>query len=77
MLDLQNVLWVIPGFVFIYFYNRRRTHDIINLSGWPYLFLIVAIALFTWLPAKWITLEILFYEESHLFFESIPRQARG
>ena len=74
MLDLQNVLWVIPGVLFIYFYNRRRTHDIINLSGWPYLFLIVVIALFTWLPAKWITLKILIYEEPYSLIESISQQ---
>ncbi|MDE0119121.1 MAG: hypothetical protein OXM55_03835 [Bdellovibrionales bacterium] len=54
MLDLHNVLWVIPGVIFIHFYNKRRPDDTISLSGWPYLFFLVVIAALTWLPAEFI-----------------------
>ena len=59
MLSLENILWVVPGVLFIYFYNTRRPQNTISLYGWPYLFLIVVIALFTWLPAEWITLKLI------------------
>lgn len=56
MLDFHNILWVIPGVIFIYFYNKCRPDNImataINLSGWPYLFFLVIIAAFTWFPAE-------------------------
>ena len=52
MLNLHNILWVIPGVVFIYFYNRRRPNDTISLDGWPYIFFLVIIATLTWLPAE-------------------------
>ncbi len=56
MLDFHNILWVIPGVIFIYFYNKWRpdnkTAMTINLSGWPYLFFLVIIAAFTWFPAE-------------------------
>ena len=51
MLRLQDILWVIPGVIFIYCYNKRRPHEAINLSGWPYLFFLAVIASITWLPA--------------------------
>ena len=54
MVDLYNFLWVIPGVIFIYFYNKRRPNEAIDLSGWPYIFFLVFIAAFTWLPAEWI-----------------------
>ena len=56
MLDFHNVLWVIPGLIFIYLYNRFRPDNTeamaINLSGWPYLFLLVFIAAITWFPSE-------------------------
>ena len=56
MLDFHNILWVIPGVIFIYFYNKFRpteaTATAINLSGWPYLFLLAFIAALTWFPAE-------------------------
>ena len=52
MLELNNVLWVIPGVIFIHLYNKRRPDDSISLSGWPYLFFLVVIASLTWLPAE-------------------------
>jgi len=52
MWNLHDVLWVIPGVIFIHLYNKRRTNDTISLSGWPYLFFLVVIASFTWLPAE-------------------------
>ena len=55
MLNLETVLWVIPGVIFIHLYNKRRPHEVISLSGWSYLFFLVVIAAFTWLPAQWIT----------------------
>ena len=54
MLDLHNVLWVIPGVIFIHLYNKRRPDDTISLSGWPYLFFLVVIAALTWLPSEFI-----------------------
>ena len=66
MLDLNNVLWVIPGVIFIYFYNRRRPTSktpAITLSGWPYLFLLVIIASLTWFPAEWITKDVFSVDE--------------
>ena len=54
MLELHNVLWVIPGVIFIHLYNKRRPEDTISLSGWPYLFFLVVIASLTWLPAEFI-----------------------
>ena len=51
MLNINNVLWVIPGIVFIYFYNQHRPISAIRLSGWSYLFFLVFIASITWVPA--------------------------
>jgi len=64
MLNLESILWVIPGVLFIYFYNKRRPHESISLSGWPYLFFLVVIAAFTWLPAKLIVFQFLIEETS-------------
>ena len=58
MLDLHNILWVIPGVVFINVYNRRRPDETIVLSGWPYLFFLVVIASLAWLPSEWIMLKV-------------------
>lgn len=52
MLNLDSILWVIPGVVFIYIYNKRRPLEVIDLSGWPYVFCLVVIASITWLPAE-------------------------
>lgn len=52
ILNLHNILWVVPGFLFIYFFNKYRPQESINLSGWPYVFFIVFIAFVTWLPAE-------------------------
>ena len=55
MLDLQSILWIIPGSLFIYLYNKRRPlkHDVaINLSGWPLISVLTVIAALTWLPAE-------------------------
>ncbi len=62
MLELHNVLWVIPGVIFIYLYNRFRptlpTATAIRLSGWPYLFFLVIVATLTWFPSNWIVVEL-------------------
>ena len=57
MLDLHNILWVVPGFLFIHSFNKLRPQGSISLSGWPYVFFIVVIATFTWLPAQWMIKE--------------------
>ncbi len=54
MLDLHNILWVIPGVIFIHLYNIRRPEKSISLSGWPYLFFLVVFATLTWLPSEFI-----------------------
>ncbi|MDE0118673.1 MAG: hypothetical protein OXM55_01535 [Bdellovibrionales bacterium] len=50
MLELDKLLWVIPGVIFIYTYNKKRPIDSINLSGWSYLFSLVIVASIIWLP---------------------------
>ena len=52
MLDFHNILWVIPGVVFIHFYNKRRPSGSLNLSGWSYIFSLVIIAVLLWLPVS-------------------------
>ncbi len=52
MLDLQSILWVIPGFIFAAIYNRRKPGQAVNLSGWPYFFFVALIAAITWIPAE-------------------------
>ena len=54
MLNLHNILWVVPGIIFIFIYNKRRPETNINLSGWPYVFFLVFMASITWLPSEWI-----------------------
>ena len=55
MLDFHNILWVIPGFIFISIYNRNRPGRALNLSGWSYIFSLVFIASLTWLPAEFLS----------------------
>ena len=50
ILELEKLLWVIPGVIFIYQYNKRRNSEVINLSGWSYIFALVTVASITWLP---------------------------
>ena len=52
MLELYNVLWVIPGFIFISLYNKKGPEKAINLSGWSYIFSLVLLAFLTWIPAE-------------------------
>ena len=52
MLNIENILWVIPGLVFILLHNKNRSLKSINLNGWPYIFFLVVIAAFTWIPAN-------------------------
>ena len=54
MLDLYKILWVAPGTVFVFLYNRKRPLNSISLSGWSYVFFLVTIATITWMPAEWI-----------------------
>jgi len=50
MPELENLLWVFPGIVFLYIYNKKNPSQSTDLSGWSYVFLLVIIASFTWLP---------------------------
>ena len=52
MLNLYDIFWVIPGIVFVYFYNKRRPVNFVSLTGWQYVFFLVLIAAFTWTPAE-------------------------
>ena len=56
MLDFHNILWVIPGVIFIYFYNRFRPvtaeQQLLIFQAGHILFFLVVIAAFTWLPAE-------------------------
>ena len=61
MWELHNVLWIIPGVIFIHLYNRRRpfAHEsAIQLSGWPLVFALTIIASVTWLPAELVSQKI-------------------
>ena len=52
MLELSKLLWVLPGVTFIYIYNKRRPSGRISLSGWSYIFFLVAVAVIVWIPVK-------------------------
>ena len=52
MLELEKLLWVLPGVIFIHIYNKRRPIDSINLSGWSYIFSLVVVATIVWLPTE-------------------------
>ena len=52
MLNVNDILWVVPGVIFIHFFNRRIPSQAIDLSGWPYVFFVVVIATITWLPVE-------------------------
>ena len=53
MLELHNLLWVVPGLIFVNTYNNQtRGLDSINLSGWPYIFILVLAAVPTWYPSQ-------------------------
>lgn len=52
MLELQKLLWVLPGVIFIHIYNKRRPIGSINLSGWSYIFSLVVVATIVWLPTE-------------------------
>ena len=48
--QLETLFWVIPGVVYIWYYNTFTPHKKIPISGWPYLFTIVIIAFILRLP---------------------------
>ena len=77
MLSLDNILWVLPGVAFIYLHNRWRPSDRINLTGWPYIFLLVVVASVTWLPAELFSKRLLRYidvpETSLSCFDSLVK----
>ena len=58
MLELHNILWVIPGFIFVNNYNRLHNVNVIDLSGWSYVFALVLIAALTWLPCQWFVAQV-------------------
>ena len=56
MLNIYNILWVIPGIIFIFIYNKTRPEQAIVLSGWLYVFSLVFIASLTWIPSELIVI---------------------
>ena len=68
MLALENILWVVPGMVFIFLYNKIRPVGSIQLSGWPYVFFLVFIAAFTWSPVEW------FVTNNNEYFPFLPEK---
>ena len=50
MLDLYNILWTVPGIVFIYTYNKKKPLASIGTSGWAYIFAILCVSCLIWLP---------------------------
>ena len=57
MLELCNILWVIPGIIFLHFYDRHVIPVNPKKDGWPYVFFLVFIAFLSWMPA-WKLVEI-------------------
>ena len=73
MLNLHQIIWVLPGFIFLSIYNRKKPEHAINLSGWSYVFSLVFIASITWLPAELVFKEFgfrIFNTESKLMLEA-------
>ena len=54
ILNLDALLWVIPGICFLFSYNRLRDVESIEFSGWPFVFFIVLIGTCTFLPIKYL-----------------------
>ena len=46
MLELEELLWVIPSLFFIHIYNKQRSQGSLNLTGWQYVFALVFISAF-------------------------------
>ena len=61
-LQLESLLWTIPGICFLFSYQRLRDVETIEYSGWPYVFFIVLIGCVTVLPIKW------FFDSAELTF---------
>ena len=55
MLEIYNILWVVPGVIFVSIYNRSRPGQAINLLGWPYIFSLVILSVVTWFPAEFLS----------------------
>ena len=58
-LQLESLLWVIPGLCFLFSQSRLRDVETLDVSGWRYVFSIVLIGSITVLP-----LQFFFGEES-------------
>lgn len=52
MLNLETILWVCPGLVFLYFYEKTRPVSLPKAEGWRYVFSLVLLAVPTWLLAE-------------------------
>lgn len=50
MLELEKLLWVIPSLLFIHIYNKQRPQGSLKLTGQQYVFALVFISAFCWLP---------------------------
>ena len=46
LFNLENINWIIPGFLFIYFCNKHRPINKTYSTGWPFFFLIICISSF-------------------------------
>ena len=53
-MSLGDLLWTLPGFIILEIYNRKHPASATSLSGWRYVFCLVAIAAMVWLPAQWV-----------------------
>ena len=52
MLELDKILWVIPGLIVIFIRNKKRSTKLIKLSGWNLVLVLVILSAVTWLPAQ-------------------------
>ena len=52
-LQLESLLWVIPGLCFLFAQSRLRDVETLDVSGWRYVFSVVLIGSITVLPLQW------------------------
>ena len=77
MFDIELLIWVVPGIVGLWFYNRSINQKYYQLEGWEYLFAVVFFAIpyyvlvTIWHNQQW------FYEPLQLLFSVILSAALG
>ncbi len=68
---LDSWLWVIPGLLFLWYFNRARPINNIGLDGWRYFFALVFIGSITFTLVQYIPYRILLNSLLIFFFISV------